>query len=133
MLLDFAWWWRGRFGWEGSCPDLGHYNGLFITQRALRASAAKDDYKHAAELAAIELAHDGRVWWIADIRGALYYGIPYAATTQEDTPQQCKAMFPKRPFRSCQLRTRRPLCSSRRRNMIPKTLYATIFLLININ
>jgi hypothetical protein len=44
---------------------------------------AKDDYKHAAELATIELARDGRVWWIADIRGALYYGIPYASDELE--------------------------------------------------
>lgn len=36
----------------------------------------KDDYKHAAELAAIELAHGGRVWWVADPFGALYYNIP---------------------------------------------------------
>jgi hypothetical protein len=40
---------------------------------------AKDDYKHAAELAAIELARDGRVWWLADARGPLYYRIPYAS------------------------------------------------------
>jgi hypothetical protein len=36
---------------------------------------AKDDYKRAAELAKTELAHGGRVWWVADLRGALYYGI----------------------------------------------------------
>jgi hypothetical protein len=47
---------------------------------------AKDDYKHAAELAAIELAHKGRVWWIADIRGALYYGIPYASDDARYVP-----------------------------------------------
>lgn len=36
---------------------------------------AKDDYRRAAELASIELAHGGRVWWIADPKGAVYYGI----------------------------------------------------------
>ena len=39
---------------------------------------AKDDYRYAAELASAELAIDGRVWWVADFRGALYYNIPYA-------------------------------------------------------
>ena len=37
---------------------------------------AKDDYERAAALAAAEIAKGGRVWWIADPRGALYYGLP---------------------------------------------------------
>jgi hypothetical protein len=33
----------------------------------------------------IELARDGHVWWIAEPRGALYYGVPYA-TDELDSP-----------------------------------------------
>jgi len=74
--FGLAWWWRGRFLGKAvfliSVIIMG-YSSLNVRYAPRHA---KDDYKQAAELAAIELARDGRVWWIADIRGALYYGIP---------------------------------------------------------
>jgi len=75
--FGFAWWWwRRRFG--GMAVTLISVIIMGYSSLSVRYAPrhAKDDYKHAAELAAIELARDGRIWWIADIRGALYYGIP---------------------------------------------------------
>jgi hypothetical protein len=46
---------------------------------------AKDDYKHAAELATAEIANDGNVWWVADFRGALFYGVPYVSDEKSET------------------------------------------------
>jgi hypothetical protein len=71
-----AWWWRRRFG--GMAVALTSLTIMAYSSLAVRYAPrhAKDDYKHAAELAAGELAGGGRVWWVADDRGALYYGIP---------------------------------------------------------
>ena len=38
----------------------------------------KDDYLHASILAKEELAEGEEVWWVADHRGARYYGVPYS-------------------------------------------------------
>jgi hypothetical protein len=74
--FGFAWWWRRRFG--GMAVTLISVIIMGYSSLSVRYAPrhAKDDYKDAAELAAVELARDGRIWWIADIRGALYYGIP---------------------------------------------------------
>jgi|ERR1700730_1169981 len=81
--FGLAWWWRRRFAGRAvtliSVIIMG-YSSLSVRYAPRHA---KDDYKHAAELAAIELARDGRVWWIADIRGALYYGMAYASEELE--------------------------------------------------
>lgn len=53
---------------------------------------AKDDYKRAAELALIELAHGGRVWWIADPKGAVYYGIAIS-----DVGDECESSASRSP------------------------------------
>jgi hypothetical protein len=77
--FGLSWWWRRRFAGKAvtliSVIIMG-YSSLSVRYAPRHA---KDDYKHAAELSATELARDGRVWWIADIRGALYYGIPCAS------------------------------------------------------
>jgi hypothetical protein len=77
--FGLAWLWRRRFAGKAvaliSVAMMG-YSSLSVRYAPRHA---KDDYKHAAELAAIELGHGGSVWWIADVRGALYYGIPYAS------------------------------------------------------
>jgi hypothetical protein len=75
--FGLAWLWRRRL--VGRAVALISATMMGYSSLSVRYAPrhAKDDYKHAAELAAIELAHDGCVWWIADIRGALYYGIPY--------------------------------------------------------
>src|SRR5262252_1761359 len=76
-------WWRSRF--VGRAVTLISVIMMGYSSLSVRYAPrhAKDDYKHAAELAAIELAHDGRVWWLADLRGVLYYGIPYASNELE--------------------------------------------------
>jgi hypothetical protein len=71
-----AWWWRRRsFGMAVSLITIiiMGYSSLSVRYAPRHA---KDDYRQAAKLAATELAHDGRVWWIADVRGALYYDVP---------------------------------------------------------
>jgi hypothetical protein len=75
--FGLAWWWRRRS--VGRAVALISVIIMGYSSLSVRYAPrhAKDDYKHAAELAALELARDGRVWWIADVRGALYYGIPY--------------------------------------------------------
>jgi len=78
LLYAFGavWWWRRRFG--GMAVAMTSLTMMAYSSLAVRYAPrhAKDDYKHAAELAAGELAGGGRVWWVADDRGALYYGIP---------------------------------------------------------
>jgi hypothetical protein len=77
--LGFAWWWR-----RGAVDKaivlifliVMAYSSLSVR---LAPRHAKDDYKHAAELATAEIANDGNVWWVADFRGALYYGVPYVS------------------------------------------------------
>jgi hypothetical protein len=81
LLYAFGleWWWRRRV--VGRAIALISVAIMSYSSLSVRYAPrhAKDDYKHAAELAEIELARNGRVWWIADLRGALYYGIPYAS------------------------------------------------------
>jgi hypothetical protein len=82
--FGMAWWWRRRF--SGMAVALISVIIMGYSSLAVRYAPrhAKDDYKHAAKLAAIELAGDGRIWWIADVRGALYYGIP--VIDERDSP-----------------------------------------------
>jgi hypothetical protein len=74
--FGLAWWWRRRF--VGLAISLISVIVMGYSSLSVRYAPrhAKDDYEHAAELAANELARGGRVWWLADGRGALYYGIP---------------------------------------------------------
>lgn len=77
IAFGWAWWWRRRLAGMAlvliSTLMMGYSS--FSVRYAPRH--AKDDYKHAAELAANELAREGLVWWVAEIRGAHYYGIPF--------------------------------------------------------
>jgi hypothetical protein len=77
--FGLAWWWRRRFA--GRTVALMSVIIMAYSSFSVRLAPrhVKDDYKHAAELAAIELAHDRRVWWVADFRGALYYRIPFVS------------------------------------------------------
>ena len=75
--FGLAWLWRRRFVGRAVALISAAMMGYSSLSVRYAPRHAKDDYKHAAELATIELARDGCVWWIADIRGALYYGIPY--------------------------------------------------------
>jgi hypothetical protein len=75
--FGLAWWWRRPFVGRAAVLIAIIIMGYSSFSVRLAPRHAKDDYRHAAELAAVELAHDGRVWWVADFRGALYYGIPY--------------------------------------------------------
>jgi hypothetical protein len=79
-----AWWWRRRFG--GMAVALTSIIIMGYSSLAVRYAPrhAKDDYKHAAELAANELADGGRIWWVAEVRGALYYGVP--VIDERDSP-----------------------------------------------
>lgn len=74
--FGMAWWWRRRFG--GMAVAMTSIVIMAYSSLAVRYAPrhAKDDYKHAAKLAANELAGGGHIWWVADVRGALYYGIP---------------------------------------------------------
>jgi hypothetical protein len=81
--FGLAWWWRRRFAGRAVTLISVIIMGYSSFSVRLAPRHDKDDYKHAAELAAIELAHDGRVWWVAEIRGALYYGIPYVSDKLE--------------------------------------------------
>jgi hypothetical protein len=86
LLYTFglARWWRR--GFVGMVVSLISIIIMGFSSLSVRYAPrhAKDDYKHAAELAAIELTRDGRIWWAADYRGALYYGI--AVSDEPDTP-----------------------------------------------
>jgi hypothetical protein len=78
LLYSFglAWWWHRGFAGKAAALMLVVVMGYSAFSMRYAPRHAKDDYKHAAELAASELARDGRVWWAADVRGALYYGVP---------------------------------------------------------
>jgi hypothetical protein len=82
--FGLAWWWRRRF--VGMAVTLISIIIMGYSSFSVRYAPRheKDDYKHAAELAATELARDGRVWWVADIRGPYYYGIP--VSDERDSP-----------------------------------------------
>jgi hypothetical protein len=74
--FGLSWWLRRRF----VGPAIGLISVIVMGYSSLSVRYAprhaRDDYRHAAKLAADELAQGGRVWWLADVRGALYYGIP---------------------------------------------------------
>jgi hypothetical protein len=74
--FGLLWWWRRRL--VGPAISLISVIVMGYSSLSVRYAPrhAKDDYKHAANLAANELARGGRVWWLADFPGALYYGIP---------------------------------------------------------
>jgi hypothetical protein len=82
--FGLAWWWRRPFA--GIAVTLIWISLMGYSSLSVRYAPrhAKDDYKHAAELAAIELARDGRVWWVADVKGAFYYNIP--VSDERDSP-----------------------------------------------
>ena len=74
--FGLAWWWQRRvLGMAVTLIStvLMGYSALNVRYAPRHA---KDDYKHAAELAEIELARGGRVWWVAEGQGALYYDLP---------------------------------------------------------
>jgi hypothetical protein len=78
LLYAFGleWWWRRRQVGLAVCLTsvlIMSYSSLSVR---FAPRHAKDDYQHAAKLAVNELARAGRVWWAADGRGALYYGVP---------------------------------------------------------
>jgi len=81
--FGLAWWWRRRLAGVAVvviAAVMMSYSSLSIRYAARHA---KDDYKHAAELAASELERGGRVWWVAEFRGLLYYGVPYVIDEPE--------------------------------------------------
>jgi hypothetical protein len=84
--FGLTWWWRRGLAGKGVAlmSVIMMAYSSFSTRMAPRH--AKDDYKHAADLARIELAHNGRVWWVADFRGALYYSVQYVSS-ELDGPQ----------------------------------------------
>ena len=94
--FGLAWLWRRRL--VGRAVALISATMMGYSSLSVRYAPrhAKDDYKHAAELAAIELARDGCVWWIADIRGALYYGIPYPSEELAFPSYGSPGAFPRR-------------------------------------
>jgi hypothetical protein len=70
-------WWSRRFPWRIAAVVavlLMTYSSLSVR---FEPRHAKDDYQHAAVLAASEIAKGGRVWWVADPRGALYYHLSF--------------------------------------------------------
>ena len=85
LLLAFglAWWWRRRFIGKAvvlTSAIIMSYSSLSVRYAPRHA---KDDYKHAAELAATELGRDGLVWWVADPKGVLYYDLPHVVDDLE--------------------------------------------------
>jgi hypothetical protein len=78
LLYAFGlrWWWHRRF--VGMAVTLISIILMSYSALSVRYAPrhAKDDYKRAAELAETELARGGRVWWVAEIYGALYYRVP---------------------------------------------------------
>ena len=81
--FGLKWWWRRRSA--GKILALVSILIMGYSSLSVRFAPwhATDDYKHAAELAAVEIAHGGVVWWVADPVGALYYGIPYVSDPRE--------------------------------------------------
>jgi hypothetical protein len=79
LLLAFglAWWWRHRLVGRALAVIFATLIGYSSLSVRFAPRHAKDDYKHAAELAAAELARDGLVWWVADPKGAGYYELPF--------------------------------------------------------
>jgi hypothetical protein len=53
----------------------------------------KDDYKYAAELALAELSRGGRVWWVADFRGALYYNVPSTSDPVGEDSRKARLIY----------------------------------------
>ena len=83
--FGLAWWWRHRLPGRAAAV----ISAMIMVHASVNVRYAprhaKDDYKHAAELAVLELARDGRVWWVADPQGAYYYGVV------NDQPERQKA------------------------------------------
>jgi hypothetical protein len=79
LLLAFglAWWWRHQFVGRALAVIFAIIIGYSSLSVRFASRHAKDDYKHAAELAAAELARDGLVWWAADPKGVVYYELPF--------------------------------------------------------
>jgi hypothetical protein len=79
LLLAFglAWWWRHRLVGRALAVMFAIIIGYSSLSVRFASRHAKDDYKHAAELAAAELARDGLVWWVADPKGVVYYELPF--------------------------------------------------------
>jgi hypothetical protein len=79
LLLAFGivWWWRHRLVGRVLAVIFAIMIGYSSLSVRLAPRHAKDDYKHAAELAAAELARDGQVWWVADPKGVDYYELPF--------------------------------------------------------
>jgi hypothetical protein len=73
---------QSPFGWAAAVLALSI---LAYSSLSVRYSARhnKDDYKYASGLTASELAQGGHVWWVADYRGLLYYGIPIVSDPRE--------------------------------------------------
>jgi len=49
---------------------------LSLSQLRLAVRHRKDDYRSAAHWATAALTADKSVWWVADLKGAEYYGVP---------------------------------------------------------
>ncbi len=64
-------------------------------QVRLAARHHKDDYRAAAALARQALADGDRVWWVAAMEGADYYGLPYSARSPQ--PDEAYAVFGQPP------------------------------------
>jgi hypothetical protein len=84
--FGLAWWWRYRL--VGKAVVMAWVIMMAYSSISVRYDPrhAKDDYKHASELAAIELARGGIVWWAAEPAGAFYYNIPFVVEAP-DWPQ----------------------------------------------
>jgi hypothetical protein len=74
--FGLAWWWQRRVVGMAVALISTVLMGYSALNVRYAPRHAKDDYKHAADLAEIELARGGRVWWVAEGLGALYYGLP---------------------------------------------------------
>jgi hypothetical protein len=73
--VGLAWWWRRRPAGRVLALVSVLIMGYSSFSVRLAPRHATDDYKHAAELAQVEIEHGGIVWWVADPLGALYYGV----------------------------------------------------------
>jgi hypothetical protein len=74
--FGLVWWWRPPR--IGRMVVLAFVVAMSYSSLSVRLAArhGKDDYQHAANLAVLELARGGRVWWVANWLGAKYYGVP---------------------------------------------------------
>ena len=76
-------WWRGGLGARALVAlSVLVMIGSSLSVR-LAPRHARDAYEQAATLAKAELDRDGQVWWAAEVKGLMYYGVPYAANELE--------------------------------------------------